>query len=838
MPEFPHLKLPIKVQGSLSKPSRGFSTTQSRTLENKTNRQAHAHGLQQKLQSLAGKWRGVIEAKKEQGVEVRNPDHIPLFLQIDKDAMPIDSLVNWGIDIVSEEPDGYIIGASIDNLTAFQENVNQFLNGQGRYKDTAAKIWDINDDISWRTDLIKGELKSIWDNINLGQNYFVEVGVSCQVPNKKKYPAINDFDSEENYNKKVDEFHEHEREIQIARGEKQLEREADIEYYVNSYGGTVIAIWDNEIDVVYFKIEINGAGLRDIVFNYQHLFEVKLDSPYSVAKNAVAIEDDYQPDLIPPIDTHSVVCVIDSGIQEGHRLILPAIIEADSRSYVNGDDSVSDFVKSSGHGTHVAGVVLYPNGVPKTGPYQLETKIQNARILDRDCRISDREFGPVLMEKIVSDFSNTKIFNLSVCDLSAYSGTHMPALAASIDKLMHEKDVLFVIASGNLYLDSSEEDNLGIAQHFEKGRKYPTYLDENSSKIASPSVSFFAITVGSISHSDFEDENYIHISGKDYISSYSRSGLGMWGCIKPDVVEYGGDYIVNKQSPEIINHEATSIELVNSTMHNASAVGRDSCGTSYSAPKVTYILSRLLAEHPTQSALMLKALLVQSARLPSHCFDSPSHNDFRYYGYGIPNLDRALNNHTGRVTFIQNGSIGAKKADIYRLNIPPEIRGEGKNFKILVEVTLTFTARTRLTRKGAHSYLSTWLEWQSSKYNEGFNSFRSRTLQYLEQEEGGENFEDQGTDSIRWCLRENPKYSSNEINRNNSATQKSWVLLDPHQFADEFCIAVVGHAGWDKNLESSVSYALCVSFEAFGEAIEIYAPLSQAQIEIEQEIEF
>jgi len=364
-------------------------------------------------------------------------------------------------------------------------------------------------------------------------------------------------------------------------------------------------------------------------------------------------------------------------------------------------------------------------------------------------------------------------------------------------------------------------------------------LNENFSKVSNPGVSYFAITVGSIAMEDFEDDDYKTLAGKNYISPFSRTGLGMWGNIKPDLVEYGGDLVKNKLSIELKTTESVCHELVNSTMYGASIAGRDLYGTSFSTPKVTYIASRLQAEHPNETAQMHRALIIQSARLPDHCFSNPSLNDFRYYGYGIPNMDRALNNSQRRITFIQNGRVEPKRADIYHVNIPDELRGEGKDFRILVEVTLTFTSKTRLTRKGAHSYLANWLEWQSSKYNESFKNFRNRTIDYLELNENaieaGEI--EEGLDSIKWCLRENPAWTNNGINRNNSTAQKSWTLIEPHQFAEEFSLAVIGHAGWDKNLENEISYALCVSFEALGAEINIYNLIAEAQIEIEPETE-
>jgi hypothetical protein len=444
-----------------------------------------------------------------------------------------------------------------------------------------------------------------------------------------------------------------------------------------------------------------------------------------------------------------------------------------------------------------------------------------------------------LMQEIIDDYPETRIFNMSVSEVSGYSGTHMPSLAASLDKLIYENDILFIVATGNLFKSSSNPANLGISEYLQAGKNYPSYLNEEETKIANPAVSYFAITVGSIAKEDYEDIDYKTIAGKNYVSPFSRTGLGMWGCIKPDVVEFGGDLIKNKLSNELITNEFISPELVNSTLYGASAVGRDSFGTSFSTPKVSYIASRLQSEHPSESAQMYRALIIQSARLPEHCFYRPTLNDFRYYGYGIPDLNRALYNSESRITFIQDGKIEPKKADIYRIKIPNSIRGEGKEFRILVEITLSYTAKTRLTRKGSHSYLSNWIEWQSSKYNESFNSFRNRTIEYLESDDESVNNGgiEEGADAIKWVLRENPVYSNNGINRNKSTVQKSWTIIEPYQFTEEFSIAVIGHTGWDKNLENKTKYALCVSFEVLDVQLNIYELLAQAQIEIESEQE-
>lgn len=844
MAEFPHLKLPFKVEGR-ARPFKGGGAknpeSKARTQANKDNRQGHGQTLQSNVDTLLQKWETKKQSIIERGIQLPNTNDIPVFLKIDTSAFDLDSLTNWGIDLISEEEGGCIIGAAVDGLESFKDKISQFIGAQGKYKDTAAKIWEFEVDESRRiNELLKGELSTIWGEIGNDTQYTVQLGISIYISNKNTYPVRETFDSEQAFLEKVNEFHEKERELNLIRDEKQRIREEEIERYLNIYGGTLHDIWDNGVDAVFFKLTIKGGGLIDLVQTNQYLYEVKLEPKYSIENISYPAPHNPNLEIYPPSEDKAKVCVIDSGIQENHILIAPAIDSAKSKSYLDGDTSTADFVKISGHGTKVAGAILYPYDIPNEGKIQLETFIQNARILDKNNEIAKSKFEPKLMQEIVTDFLPTRIYNLSVAEDTAYFNTHMPALAASLDKLIHENDILFIIASGNLYPDSNAPFSPGIIQLIRSGLNYPEYLEKRESKIANPGVSYFSLTVGSITHSEFEDIDYKSIAPKEQVSPFSRSGLGLWGSIKPDVVEFGGNLMKNKGSDEIITHESLSPELVNSTIHGANIIGKDSWGTSFSAPKVSYIASRLQTEHPTETAQMYRALIVQSARLPQHCFSNPTMNDFAFYGYGVPDLNRALNNTKSRITFIQNGKIGPKKADIYRLKIPAELRGEGRDFTLLAEVTLAFTARTRLTRKGSHSYLSNWLEWKSSKFNESFNSFRNRTIEYLDDNgDDAINDVDDAVDSIKWVIRENPAWTNNKINRNNSTIQKSWVEIAPQQFAEEFSIAVIGHMGWDKNLEVETPYSLCLSFEIINSDINIYNILAEAQVEvdIEQEIE-
>ena len=90
----------------------------------------------------------------------------------------------------------------------------------------------------------------------------------------------------------------------------------------------------------------------------------------------------------------------------------------------------------------------------------------------------------------------------------------------------------------------------------------------------------------------------------------------MWGCIKPDVVEYGGDFLREKEGFLVTQHNQTSSTVVKT---GANRIGY-AVGTSFAAPKVGHVIAQLAKKFPKDSTLLYKALVIQSARLPEHVF--------------------------------------------------------------------------------------------------------------------------------------------------------------------------------------------------------------------------
>lgn len=145
-------------------------------------------------------------------------------------------------------------------------------------------------------------------------------------------------------------------------------------------------------------------------------------------------------------------------------------------------------------------------------------------------------------------------------------------------------------------------------------------------------------------------------------------------------------------------------------------------------------------------------------------------------------------------------------------------------------MTLSYVAQPRRTRRNLRRYLSTWVDWKSSKLGEGLNTFRARAMK--EAEDGDEPLPGS---TLPWTLNESSITGFiRETKRNSGTVQKDWAVVKSNTLPYDFCIAVVGHQGWSHDPDSSARYTLAVTFEILGQEITIYEPLRAAVVELQQ----
>lgn len=226
---------------------------------------------------------------------------------------------------------------------------------------------------------------------------------------------------------------------------------------------------------------------------------------------------------------------------------------------------------------------------------------------------------------------------------------------------------------------------------------------------------------------------------------------------------------------------------------------------------------------------MYRALIAQSARWQDYCSETSRERAtflLRTEGYGIPSVERATHNSSTRITLVTETAveIGEKEAHIYSVIIPDELRNIAENYDLRLEITLSYVAKPRRTRRRLCNYLSTWLDWICSKKNETRDDFEERVF-------AAESHSTE--DQFPWIIHERVNSGIiKDFSRSRQTLQKDWCTIKANDLPDEFCIAIRGHAGWGPLYKAK--YVLVVSFEALTPDIEIYESIQQCnKLEIE-----
>ena len=354
MEKFPHLNF---IQKLFGKPRYfGNGGESPITKLNKLDRDWHGETLQKSTLKIRSDWKYSYEQRLSQRLAKIDETITPVFLQINPDIINAAfDLNSFGIEIISEEENGFIIGASFDNLRSLEEKIKGFItsdHGTGKI----AELWKIMDGNRevWKPEHILSEyLYSKWNEISDDEQYRIEVSIAFAKPMVKEPDPImqGGIKRSEKYRKKL-----------LERDDLLMERQNHFEEFISHYGNLESSYVELE-DSFCCEVIISGKGLKDLVVNYQYVFEV---SEIDHVTCAIGTDGGYSEstfNILPPNTNSTEVGVIDSGIMEKNKYIAPAVKTNNSKSYIEGEDSTADHVKGGGHGTKVAGAILYPKGI-------------------------------------------------------------------------------------------------------------------------------------------------------------------------------------------------------------------------------------------------------------------------------------------------------------------------------------------------------------------------------------------------------------------------------------------------------------------------------------------
>ena len=515
---------------------------------------------------------------------------------------------------------------------------------------------------------------------------------------------------------------------------KILEIEGQIRQVLGTQGSRLLGDLFEISGLLLGRAKVNEFSLNALL-NMDIICAVELPSEAISQEPFELYLHDYDPIVNDTLgDDAPLATVLDSGVFTGNPLLRSVVVAEEDFDMT--EHTATDM---NGHGTGVAGIVVYGDfySSMKDRVFSPLVRICNGKIMhDESSNPCFRE--DVRPEKLVKDaitfFYETygcRIFNLSAGNSeSIYKGGRQFPWASMLDDLSRELDIVIIVSAGNVSTPEIDE----FASRDELMNKVRDQLFDPEHRLIDPATSALSITVGSIAR--FSEPaiprgtaiiNPISAGLKDYPSVFTRIGKGVNKSIKPDFVDYGGNYSLRQIGRGENRWLKTDQNLMEPTLnHTIDKVFKGYCGTSFSAPHVTHMAARLeralenqLQEKP--SANLIRAMLANSAKCSDEMIawgmastdkhytgqDNPKQERLmRLNGYGKV-TEQLLTSTDNAVTLFAEDRLPLRDFHLYKIPVPQQflkVRADKS-----ITVSLAYNPVTQMSRK---EYLANnlWIE--------------------------------------------------------------------------------------------------------------------------------
>lgn len=556
------------------------------------------------------------------------------------------------------------------------------------------------------------------------------------------------------------------------------------------------------------------------------------------------------------VESKIKVCLLDSGVNNGHQLLQPLIDDANTLT-VNSAWGTDDHEPRTGHGTLMAGLAAYgqmEHILVSTNSIPITHKLCSVKILPRPNQIESKEehWGAITNQAIsraeIQNSNHTLIYCLSITALKGVEKGRPSSWSGEIDNLAYgegENQRLIIVSAGNVADDDSWRD-------------YPN--SNFTTSVQNPAQAWNALVAGAYTEKTLITapifKNHTPVANEGELSPYSTTSLiweGKWA-VKPDVVFEGGN-LLKAPDDSIIGHE--DLELLSTSKQFNTGRHFDTIwATSAAAAQASWFAAKIAYEYPNAWAETIRGLIVHSANWHPAMLAQKQvqqgnrasfRNLLRTFGFGVPDLDRALYSQESALTYIaqetiqpfnfKEGGSTPETNEIHFFNLPwpSDLLLSMGEIPVKLKITLSYFIEPgagEIGWKDKYRYQSHGLRFDVNNVNESENDFRRR-VNIAAREENEEVNGNAGSE--RWAI------GSKNQNRTNGSIHSDYMEMTAAEFSECNHIAVYPVIGWwsaRKHLgkvENKTRYSLIISLETPAQEVDLYTTVKNL-IEIPIEI--
>lgn len=541
------------------------------------------------------------------------------------------------------------------------------------------------------------------------------------------------------------------------------------------------------------------------------------------------------------------ICLLDTGINTKHPLILPTI---KNENVIQSVDSRWGNDDHAGHGTEMAGVAIYNNLKEILGNDESVTinhGIESVKILPPNGSNSSTLYGAITKNAVffaeIENPEAVRIICMAVTSKDFNTDDGSPtSWSAAIDSITSRSDGddngrLFILSGGNVH--PSELTKL-------------SYPDINITRsIENPGQSWNALTVGAYSN-DIEIKSEVYqgfhpvadVGELSPYSSTSKTWSNKWP-VKPEILLDGGNMITNGidyDSCEELSLLTTNKDMLSKPLSTI-------WGTSSATAQASWMASQIYNEYPNIWPETVRGLLVHSASWTNKMIEQFCKEDkktkgrrqlLRTCGYGIPDLKKAIECANNSVNLIIESELqpftkgSMNEMHFHTLPWPREVLESLGEVEAKLKVTLSYFIEPgpgEIGWKNKYRYPSCGLRFDVINSNENLEDFKKRINVKMR----GEDRKDSGDGSSRdWYL--------GKDNRDVGSIHSDFCTVSAVDLCDANYVAVYPVIGWWRErphlgkFNEKVKYSLIVSIETPEIETDLYTSIIN-QIDIEQKVE-